>query len=270
MAQHIIEPIAHIRTNLTGKFGLPRQAGVVPELTGVITFEPDYRCADALRGLEGFSHIWLLWGFSENDTEDLHGFYGDAPYAATVRPPRLGGNLRRGVYATRAPFRPNDIGMSVVKLECLYLPATMISEENDEKYNKGQELIRYKTVLPEGPQIIVSGVDLMDGTPIYDIKPYMPYSDSIPEASSGFTTGATDLRLKLVNEEELHTFAVAAGLDEEMEAELVGILRNDPRPPYQKDPDRIYGLTYGGHNVRFRIDDKPEPLPSEVSVIEIE
>ena len=243
---------------------------MVPELTGVITFEPDYRCADALRGLEGFSHIWLLWGFSENDTEDLHGFYGDSPYAATVRPPRLGGNLRRGVFATRAPFRPNDIGMSVVKLECLYLPATMISEENDEKYNKGQELIRYKTVLPEGPQIIVSGVDLMDGTPIYDIKPYMPYSDSIPEASSGFTTGATDLRLKLVNEEELHTFAVAAGLDEEMEAELVGILRNDPRPPYQKDPDRIYGLTYGGHNVRFRIDDKPDPLPSEVSVIEIE
>ncbi|MBQ2437280.1 MAG: SAM-dependent methyltransferase, partial [Clostridia bacterium] len=152
----------------------------------------------------------------------------------------------------------------------LYLPATMIGEENDEQYNPGQELIRYKTVLPEGPQIVVSGVDLMDGTPIYDIKPYMPYSDSIPEASSGFTTGATDLRLKLVNEEELHTFAVAAGLDEEMEAELVGILRNDPRPPYQKDPDRIYGLTYGGHNVRFRIDDKPDPLPSEVSVIEIE
>ena len=102
MAQHIIEPIAHIRTNLTGKFGLPRQAGVVPELTGVITFEPDYRCADALRGLEGFSHIWLLWGFSENDTEELHGFYGDAPYAATVRPPRLGGNLRRGDVVTRA------------------------------------------------------------------------------------------------------------------------------------------------------------------------
>ncbi|MBQ6785219.1 MAG: SAM-dependent methyltransferase, partial [Clostridia bacterium] len=116
MALHTIEPIAHIHTNLTGKFGLPRQAGVVPELTGVITFEPDYRCADALRGLEGFSHIWLLWGFSENDTEDLHGFYGDSPYAATVRPPRLGGNLRRGVFATRAPFRPNDIGMSVVKL----------------------------------------------------------------------------------------------------------------------------------------------------------
>lgn len=270
MALHTIEPIAHIHTNLTGKFGLPRQAGVVPELTGILTFEPDYRCADALRGLEGFSHIWLLWGFSEALGEDCHGFYGDAPYAPTVRPPRLGGNERRGVFATRSPFRPNGIGMSIVKLERICLPVSMIGEENDASFNGGQELIQYKSVLPEGPQIVVSGVDLMDGTPIYDIKPYMPYSDAIPDAASGFATGLTDLKLTLSNEEELHGFAVDAGLDEEMEAELIGILRNDPRPQYQRDPDRIYGLTYGGHNVRFRITDKPDPAPSEVTVIEIE
>ncbi|MBR1699567.1 MAG: tRNA (N6-threonylcarbamoyladenosine(37)-N6)-methyltransferase TrmO [Bacteroidales bacterium] len=222
-----IEPIAHIHTNLSGKFGLPRQAGVIPELTGVITFEPDYRCADALRGLEDFSHVWLLWGFSESAKEKHHGFYGDAPYAPMVRPPRLGGNERKGVFATRSPFRPNNLGMSVVKLERI----------------------------TEDLELVVSGVDLMDGTPIYDIKPYMPYSDSLPEASEGFTCASPDLKLTLVNAGDLHEFALAAGLDEEMEAELTGILRNDPRPQYQRDPDRVYGLTYGGHNVRFRISD---------------
>ena len=155
--------------------------------------------------------------------------------------------------------------MSVVKLEQLLLPSTMIGEETDAKFNPNADLIRYKSVLPEGPQIVVSGVDLMDGTPIYDIKPYMPYSDSLPEASSGFTTGASDLKLTLLNEDELHEWSVAAGLDEEMEAELVGILRNDPRPQYQRDPDRVYGLTYGGHNVRFRIDAK-----NCVTVVEME
>lgn len=220
-----IEPIAYIHTNLSGKFGLPRQAGVIPELSGVITFEPAYRCADALNGLEGFTHIWLLWGFSESAKEERHGFYGDAPYAPMVRPPRLGGNERKGVFATRSPFRPNNLGLSVVKLECI----------------------------SEDLELLVSGVDLMDGTPIYDIKPYMPYSDSIPEATSGFTAGATDLKLKLGNPSELHEYALSSGLDEEMEAELTGILRNDPRPQYQRDPERVYGLTYGGHNVRFRI-----------------
>lgn len=256
-----IHAIAYMRSDFPTKFGIPRQSGLVEELRSTIVFTPEYRNPDALRGVEDYSHLWLIWQFSEAVRQG---------WSPTVRPPRLGGNTRMGVFATRSPFRPNDIGMSVVKLEGLYLPATMIGEENDEKFNPGQELIRYKTVLPEGPQIVVSGVDLMDGTPIYDIKPYMPYSDSIPDASSGFTTGATDLKLKLANEAELHAFAVTAGLDEEMEAELVGILRNDPRPQYQRDPDRVYGLTYGGHNVRFRIEDKPEPLPSEVTVIEIE
>lgn len=260
-----IKPIAHISTNLSGKFGLPRQAGVIPELTGVITFEPAYRAPEALRGLEGFSHVWLIWGFSESAKEEHYGFFGDAPYAATVRPPRLGGNERRGVFASRSPFRPNDLGLSVVKLEQITLPVSMIGEENDTKYNPGAELIRYKSSLPDGPQIVVSGVDLMDGTPIYDIKPYMPYSDSLPDASSGFSSGKSDLKLKLGNAEELHELAVAAGLDEEMEAELVGILRNDPRPQYQRDPERVYGLTYGGHNVRFTISES-----DVLTIIEIE
>lgn len=265
-----IEPIAHIHTNLSGKFGLPRQAGVVPELTGIITFTPDYRCADALRGLEGFSHVWLLWGFSESAKVEHHGFYGDSPYSPTVRPPRLGGNERRGVFATRSPFRPNDIGMSVVKLEQLIFPMTMIDEENDAEFNDGwlhdgKDLILYKSILPDGPQIIVSGVDLMDGTPIYDIKPYMPYSDSIPDAASGFTTGAPDLSLELTNADEFHGWLERAGFDGAMEAELVGLLRNDPRPQYQRNPDRIYGLTFGGHNIRFQID-----LENRVTVVEVE
>ena len=265
MSQVQIEPIAHIHTNLSGKFGLPRQAGVVPELSGVLTFTPGYRAPEALRGLEGFSHIWLIWGFSESAKEEHHGFFGDAPYAATVRPPRLGGNERRGMFATRSPFRPNDLGLSVVKLEQILLPASMIGEETDARFNKNGDLIRYKSQLPDGPQIIVSGVDLMDGTPIYDIKPYMPYSDSLPDASSGFTCSGPDLKLKFGNEPEFHEMALSIGLDEEMEAELVGILRNDPRPQYQKDPERIYGLTYGGHDVRFRISEK-----DELTIVEID
>lgn len=221
-----IEPIATIHTNLSGKFGVPRQSGVVPELAGVIEFEPAYRNADALRGLDGFSHIWLVWGFSESAKEERHGFFGDASYSPTVRPPRLGGNKRLGVFATRSPFRPNDLGLSVVRLR---------------KIDEGSMTL------------FVSGVDLMDGTPIYDIKPYIPYSDAVPQASAGFTGSASDLRLRLGNPEVLHEQALAAGLDEEMEAELTGILRNDPRPQYQEDPDRVYGLTYGGHDVRFRI-----------------
>ena len=260
-----IQPIAHIHTNLTGKFGLPRQAGVVPELTGVITFEPAYRAPEALRGLEGFSHIWLIWGFSESAKQEHYGFFGDAPFAATVRPPRLGGNERKGVFATRSPFRPNSLAMSVVKMEQILLPVSMIGEENDAKYNPGADLIRYKSSLPDGPQIVVSGVDMMDGTPIYDIKPYMPWSDALPDAASGFGLGMTDLKVKLGNPDELHDWAVKAGLDEEMEAELVGILRNDPRPQYQKDPERVYGLTYGGHDVRFTISEK-----DVLTVIEIE
>ena len=253
-----IESIAHIHTNLTGKFGLPRQAGVVPELTGVLTFTPEYRCADALRGLEGFSHIWLIWGFSETSKEEHHGFFGDAPFAPMVRPPRLGGNEYKGVFATRSPFRPNSLAMSVVKLEQILLPASMIGTEFDSKYNRNADLIRFKSQLPDGPQIVISGVDLMDGTPIYDIKPYMPYSDSLPDASSGFAFGMADLKLTMANEDFFHEQALAAGLDEEMEAELTGILRNDPRPQYQRDPERVYGLIYGGHNVRFTISEDDE------------
>ena len=234
-----IEPIATMHTNLTGKFGLPRQAGVVPELSGVIEFEKAYRSSDALRGLEGFSHIWLIWGFSESVIEEKHGFFGDAPYSPTVRPPRLGGNERRGVFATRSPYRPNDLGLSVVKLERVELGAE--------------------------PKLYVSGVDLMDGTPIYDIKPYMPYSDAIPTATEGWVCAAPELKLSIANRDFLHEQCVAAGLDEEMETELAGILRNDPRPQYQHDPDRVYGLTYGGHDVKFKISEN-----SVVTILVIE
>jgi len=214
-----MEPIAHIHTNLSGKFGLPRQAGIVDKLKGTITFEPKYRNPIALRGLETFSHIWLLWQFSESKIDP------ENP-PLTARPPRLGGNTKMGVFATRSPFRPNGIGMSVVKLES-------IEEET-----------------AEGPVITVSGVDLMDGTPILDIKPYMPYSDSIPDASAGYTKGLSDLYLEVVFPEDLQQ-----KIPPEHREELIALLHLDPRPQYQNDPDRIYGLTYLDLDVRFRIAD---------------
>ena len=232
--------IARIRSDFTTKFGVPRQSGLVDALESTIVFEPEYRNEDALRGLEDFSHIWLIWQFSQSVRQD---------WSPTVRPPRLGGNRRVGVFATRSPFRPNDIGMSVVKLECLYLPATLISEENDEKYNKGQELIRYKTVLPEGPQIIVSGVDLMDGTPIYDIKPYIKYADARPEAVCGYVDSLEERSLKVVFPSELS----AKITDGEIIPALVETLRLDPRPSYHDDPHRAYGLSFAGYNVRFHV-----------------
>lgn len=224
MALHTIEPIAHMHTNLTGKFGLPRQAGVVPELTGVITFEPDYRCADALRGLEGFSHIWLLWGFSESAKEEHHGFYGDAPYSPTVRPPRLGGNLRRGVFATRSPFRPNSLGLSCVELKAV------------------QEHPGLGTVL------VVRGADLMDGTPIFDVKPYIPYADCHPEARGGFApdAGAT-LQVEIPE-------AFLEKIPADKRTALRGVLANDPRPRYQHDAARVYTMDFAGLTVRFSVD----------------
>ncbi len=214
-----MEQIAHIETHLSGKFGVPRQSGVVSPLTGRIVFEPAYRNPDALRGLETFSHIWLIWQFSAAMRP------GEKP-PVTVRPPRLGGNTRMGVFATRSPFRPNHLGLTAVKIEQLSLEG------------------------PDGPTITVSGVDLMDGTPIFDIKPYLPYADSIPEATGGYTDTLPDLRLTVhFPEDLLKTFP------EDCREELLGILQHDPRPQYQKQPNRLYGLTYLGRNVKFCIDD---------------
>ena len=199
-----MEPVAHIRSDFSSKFGAPRQAGLVEELRSAVVFEPPYRIAEALRGIEGFSHLWLIWEFSENR--------GKA-WSPTVRPPRLGGNRRLGVFATRSPFRPNPIGLSCVKLEG----------------------VDWDT--PEGPVLRVAGGDLVDGTPIFDIKPYIPYADCRPEATGGFAGAAP---------EETLAVEFPPGLLERVpgdrRAALTGVLAQDPRPPYQNDPDRVYGF----------------------------
>jgi tRNA-Thr(GGU) m(6)t(6)A37 methyltransferase TsaA len=211
-----VTPIARIRTDLPTKFGVPRQSGLVPELTGTIIFEPAYRHPDAIRGMELFSHLWLIFLFS--------GAVRDQ-WSATVRPPRLGGNTHVGVFATRSPFRPNPIGMSCVRLDGVEAES------------------------PLGPVIHVSGIDLMDGTPILDIKPYLPYTDSHPEAYSGFVADLPHPSLEVVIPEEWQRMVPAGKL-----AALRGVLAQDPRPSYQVDPDRIYGFAFAGTDVRFRVD----------------
>lgn len=208
--------IAHIETDFDSKFGIPRQSGLVPELRGRIVFEPEYRVADALRGLDGFSHLWLIWDFSEAHREE---------WSPTVRPPRLGGNVRMGVFATRSPFRPNPIGLSSVEIESIEL------------------------VTPQGPVIWVKGADLMNGTPIFDIKPYLPFADSHPEAKGGFTDQTRQqpsLEVEF-SEEILSLFST-----EKLEA-LRQVLSQDPRPHYQHDDNRIYGMDFGGKNIHFTI-----------------
>ena len=212
-----LTPIAHIRTDFGTKFGVPRQSGVVQELTARIVFTPPYRNPDALRGLADFTHLWLIWHFSEVRQEG---------WSPTVRPPRLGGNTRMGVFATRSPYRPNPIGLSSVRL---------VAVEPDT---------------PEGPVITVAGADLMDGTPIFDIKPYLAYTDSHPDAVGGFIEGLTDRRVQVVCEEILLT-----ALDEDTRTRLLATLAHDPRPTYQNDPDRVYGMDFAGYNVRFTVAD---------------
>ena len=210
-----MEPIAHIRTEFSTKFGVPRQAGLVPALRGRVVFAPEYRNPDALRGLEGFSHIWLIWEFSEAKR---------AQWSPTVRPPRLGGNVRMGVFATRSPFRPNPIGLSCVRLEGI---------SNDPEL---------------GPVLEVSGADLMDGTPILDVKPYLPYCDSRPEATAGFTAQAMPtLTVEFPPD-------LLAQVPEDRQAALLGVLSQDPRPRYQDDPERVYGMSFAGRNIRFRVE----------------
>ncbi len=210
--------IAHIHTDLPEKFGVPRQSGLVPQLQGTIVFEPDYRNPDALRGLESFSHLWLIFRFHRAEREG---------WSPTVRPPRLGGNRRMGVFATRSPFRPNNLGLSCVKLEGV---------RRDEKL---------------GPVIRVSGADLVDGTPILDIKPYLPYADCPRDATGGFTDPLEAEPLEVECDE-----ALLAGLEAQQRAGLMGVLACDPRPRYQEDPERVYGLTFAGKNVKFTVRDR--------------
>jgi len=211
----ILTPIALIRTEFPAKFGIPRQAGLAEELRGKIVFEPAYRVDEALRGLEGFSHIWLIWGFSENR---------DRGWTPTVRPPRLGGNARLGVFATRSPFRPNGLGLSCVRLLGL---------------QKEDGL---------GMTLLVAGADLMDKTPIYDIKPYLPYADCRTDAVGGFAPAVPD-RLEV-----LIPPALKEKVPEEKRAALTAVLAQDPRPSYQEDPERVYGMSFAGLEVRFRVD----------------
>jgi len=210
----VIRPIARLQSDLKEKFGVPRQAGIVEALEGRIVFEPEYRNPDALRGIEGFSHLWLIWQFSRALRTE---------FSPTVRPPRLGGNERMGVFATRSPFRPNSLGLSCVRL---------LRVEQDEKL---------------GTVLVVGGADLVDGTPIFDIKPYIPYADCKPEALSGFApdSGRT-LRVEYLPSVEEQ---IPAGKREA----LRGVLANDPRPRYQDDPERVYGLDFAGKNVKFRV-----------------
>lgn len=215
MAEPILmHTIAHIRSDFPTKFGIPRQSGLVESLKAQVVFVPEYRRPEALRGLEGFSHLWLIWQFSEavRDT-----------WSPTVRPPRLGGNARLGVFATRSPFRPNPIGLSCVKLEEVRLT-------------------------PE-PCLLVSGGDLMDGTPILDIKPYLPYADCRPEAAGGFAASGGGERLAVDCPPALLEL-----LPEEKRAALLGVLERDPRPSYQKNPERVYGMDFAGFRVRFTVD----------------
>ncbi|HAJ73173.1 MAG TPA: tRNA (N6-threonylcarbamoyladenosine(37)-N6)-methyltransferase TrmO [Lachnospiraceae bacterium] len=223
MNELVLKPIAYIRTDFPEKFGIPRQSGLA-DTVGTIVFEKEYGIREAVRGLEEFSFIWLIWGFSGNRRKSSDKD-GSPDWRPTVRPPRLGGNTRAGVFATRSPFRPNPVGLSSVRLE----------------------KIEFRP--DDGPVLIVRGADLMDGTPIYDIKPYLPYADSHPDAKGGFTDRTIQAPLRIHFPEELRVL-----LPEEKVSGLMDVLREDPRPSYQDDPGRIYGLSYAGRNIRFRTD----------------
>lgn len=212
-----VKAIAHIRTDFPEKFGIPRQSGLVEELEGKVVFEPEFRHPDAVRGLEQFSHIWILWQFSENER---------AGWSVTVRPPRLGGNTRMGVFATRSPFRPNGIGLSCVRLK------------------------RVELTEKEGPVLTVLGADLMDNTPILDIKPYIPLTDCHPEASEGYTKETRKHALQVEFPEEL-----LSRYPEEKRKAAAAVLSQDPRPGYSSDPERIYGVTFAGYDIKFRVKD---------------
>ncbi len=209
-----IKRIAFIKTDFPTKFGIPRQSGRVKSLEGKIIFEPEYRNEDFIRGIEEFSHLWLIWGFSENEGKEIH---------PTVRPPRLGGNTRKGVFASRSPFRPNGLGLSCVELKEI-------------------------TKTQNGFELTVCGADLMDGTPIYDIKPYIPYSDSIDDARGGFAQENKDYRLNVEADEEL-----LKKLPCEKREALIEVLADDPRPAYQNDESRIYGFEFMNFEIKFKV-----------------
>lgn len=210
-----IQAIARMKSDFPTKFGIPRQSGLVDELRSTIIFEPEYRNPDALRGIEGYSHLWLIWQFSQAVRQG---------WSPTVRPPRLGGNTRMGVFATRSPYRPNSLGLSCVRL---------LAVEDTKEF---------------GTVLHVGGADLMDGTPIFDIKPYIPYGDAHPDAIGGFSDQAGDFLLDVVIPDDLLN-----QVPSNKQQALLGVLSRDPRPSYQRDPERIYGLSFAGYNIRFQV-----------------
>lgn len=210
-----ITPIAHIRSDFPTKFGIPRQSGIVTNLRSMIVFEPDYNDPEALRGIEGFTHLWLIWQFSKAIRSD---------WSPTVRPPRLGGNARIGVFATRSPYRPNSLGLSSVKLEAVELHKEF------------------------GTVLIVSGADLMDNTPIFDIKPYIPYTDSHPDAVGGFASSPVEKKLEVIVSDDMMQL-----IPENKRNGLVSVLALDPRPQYHNDPERIYGFEFSEFEIKFRV-----------------
>ena len=220
-----IQVIARMHSDFATKFGIPRQSGLVEQLRSTIVFEPEFRNADALRGIEDFSHLWIIWQFSEAVRQG---------WSPTVRPPRLGGNARMGVFATRSPFRPNNLGLSCVKL---------LGMEHTAEY---------------GTVLHVGGADLMDGTPIFDIKPYIPYADCQPDATGGFTDTAGDFILKV--DFPAHLLEI---LPENKQEAAIEVLSHDPRPSYQRKPERVYGLTFAGHDIRFQVNE------DTLSVVEV-
>ena len=217
MSTFEVKPIAFMHSDFDSKFGIPRQSGLVEQLRSTIVFAQEFRNPDALRGIEDFSRLWIIWQFSEAVRQG---------WSPTVRPPRLGGNTRMGVFATRSPFRPNNLGLSCV---------TLLGVERTESY---------------GTVLHVGGADLMDGTPIFDIKPYIPYADAFPDAKGGFTTGAGEYLLEVNFPEEL-----LSRLPEDKRDAAIGVLSHDPRPSYQKDSDRVYGLRFAGFDIRFSVKD---------------
>ena len=216
MEQSTFTVIARMHSDFDQKFGIPRQSGLVEELESTIVFEPEFRNPDALRGLEGFSHLWIVWEFSKARRET---------WSPTVRPPRLGGNQRLGVFATRSPFRPNPIGLSCVRL---------VGVEQTAEF---------------GPVIRVAGADLLNGTPIYDVKPYLPYADCKPEAVGGFASAPKEATLTVHIPEEF-----VEKIPEEKRQAVIGVLAQDPRPSYQDDPERVYGMSFGGMEIKFKVD----------------
>ena len=215
-SEQLIRPVARIRTEFPQKFGIPRQSGLVEALRGELVFLPEYRDPEAFRGIEEFTHIWLIWQFSQARREG---------WSPTVRPPRLGGNIRKGVFATRSPFRPNSLGLSSVRL------------------------LEVRLHTPEGPVLVVGGADLLDGTPIYDVKPYLPYTDSHPEAAGGFALQEKEGALRVEFPPEL-----LARVPPERREAVLELLAQDPRPGYQDSPERVYGLAFAGQDIRFRVE----------------